>query len=54
MPKKWFKDFDKGVSDADMEKGYKKQRDSYAKAGDSSSPKRVTIYPGKTKRKVAK
>ena len=42
----------KGPSDAEMNKGYKKQADSYAKAGDSSSVKKLTIYPAKKKRRM--
>ena len=50
----WKEDFDKGAkaSEKDMKKGYKKQRDSYPQAGDSSPAPRVTIYPGKKKRKM--
>jgi hypothetical protein len=50
----WKEDFDKGVSDDEMKRGYKKQSDSYPKAGDSSPVKKMSIEPGKKKKRIYK
>ena len=41
-----------GPTDAEMNAGYKKQRDSYAQPGDSSPARKAVIRPTKKKRKM--
>ena len=41
-----------GPSDAEVDAGYKRQRDSYAKPGDSSPARIPTLTPDKKKRRM--